>query len=98
MDGRRFDDWTRTVTAGVSRRSAAKALAGGAMAATMALLGSRQAAAVVCRGTDRLCRRDAQCCSNRCITGRCDCKPRGTGCSLDKACCSRVCLANGTCR
>ena len=98
MDGRRFDEWTRAVTIAASRRAALRAAAGGAVAGALGLLRATKVAAAnrtTCRGTGEVCRRDAQCCSERCRRGRCDCRDRGD-CSVDRACCSGRCV-DGRC-
>ena len=94
MDGRRFDQWTKTLNGGATRRTALKTMAGGAIASALAALGIGGVAAQDddrCRRTGRNCRRDEQCCSNRCRQGRCICLQNGATCTTDKACCSRRC-------
>ena len=94
MDGRRFDRWTRALAARVPRRVALRAAAGGAVAAALGLLPADAAEVVLrtlCRGTGEVCKRDTQCCSERCRHGRCDCRDRGD-CTVDRACCSGRCV------
>ena len=102
MDGRRFDAWTK---AGVrpTRRAALKALALAAFAAvaptgaaTVAAAAPPTGARLTCRGSGEVCRRDAQCCSDRCRRKRCDCRRKGAACLVDRGCCSGRCT-RGTC-
>lgn len=80
MDGRRFDEWTRMVARGASRRTALRAAAGGAIA-TLGLL--RSATAETTGGTDATCKcgfgghrfcqsehcdSDEECCSRKCVS------------------------------
>jgi hypothetical protein len=90
MDGNRFDEYTKALATGVSRRQVIKALAGGALAA---VFGARAApaaeAAPTCRVLGESCRTDATCCSGQNLfcqqigeTGarRCECETGFTAC------------------
>ena len=103
MDDCRFDNWTRLV----DRRTAAKGVAGGAAAALLTLtrtqLGIAQGDDVDiqadCRVNDAKCRRDNECCSNKCQVkgrkrkkrGKCVCAGQSAKCQRDRGCCSGVC-------
>jgi hypothetical protein len=86
MDGDSFDAWIKTLTAGHARRAVVRVVAAGALAAGLARLGLREAAAS-CRGTDDPCARDDQCCSNRCVHGNCRCSKTEAGCNRKADCC-----------
>jgi hypothetical protein len=106
VEHRRFDHLTKSVAARGSRRSALRLLGGSALAAGLARLGLRPAAAAPvgtadywdtnCRGRCAQCDRDGQCCSGRCQGGVCKCKRRGS-CFDDRACCSGRCR-HGRCK
>ncbi len=68
MDPTHFDELTRSLTDGSSRRRLLQGLAGGALAAVAAALGVADAAATHwgCLHVGKPCRRDRQCCSGRC--------------------------------
>jgi hypothetical protein len=68
MDGDRFDDLARGLSAAPSRRALLKGLAGGALAAALAALGAEGAGAghFGCRHVGKPCARNGQCCSGRC--------------------------------
>ena len=100
MDPRGFDALTRKLATGASRRTALRAIAGGGLASALALIGGRGAAAPLetaghnpgtCRAPGDVCNGDADCCSERCSTGRCLCRRRGAYCEVDRACCSGRC-------
>ena len=116
MDDCRFDNWARIV----DRRTAVGGFAGG-LAALLALgkaqLGIAQEDDVEidanCRVNGRQCRRNRQCCSNkcrkrgqnnadccsrRCRSGKCRCVPRNDRCNDNRACCSGNCGRDGFCR
>ena len=96
MDGERFDAIAK-VTATASRRGALRLLAGGLLTAVLARpraaagqLGTA-ANAGSCRAPGDICDGDADCCSERCRSGRCLCRRRGAACEVDRACCSDRC-------
>jgi hypothetical protein len=107
MEHRRFDQWTKSLAAGGTRRTALRLLGGSALATGLARLGLSPAAGepigseddkdANCRGTCAQCDRGGQCCSGRCDGGACRCKPRGS-CSHDRACCSGRCGGDGRCQ
>ena len=66
MEERRFDDLTRTLARGQSRRGVMRALGGSALAGLAALLGRNRTDAAVCRQGGATCLKDAQCCSGDC--------------------------------
>ena len=76
MDGQRFDELTRTLAAGASRRAALRILAGGAAAGFLTLVRGSGARADEggCKRTGKHCRRPDQCCSGVCLAdGTCGC-------------------------
>ena len=68
MDGNRFDELTRALTTGASRRTLLRRLAGGAAGGLLAHLGMREGAAQQCRQPGKLCNKNANCCSGLCDT------------------------------
>lgn len=101
MDPSRLDDLARRLAASAPRRVVAKAAAGAVLASLVGAPRSGAAAPVSterksCRGTGEICRRDGQCCSDRCFRGRCDCRGQGAFCTVDRGCCSGRC-GNGKC-
>ncbi len=77
MDHQRFDDLTRALASGTSRRTMLKRIAGGAAGATLAMMGADTLAAK-CRDIGKPCQSDAQCCSRFCSPDfKCAC-PAGT--------------------
>ena len=63
MDGRRFDDLTRSVA---TRRSVVKSLAGGVAGGLLALVGRGHVAADGCKAAGKRCKKGSQCCSGVC--------------------------------
>ena len=86
MDSNRFDDLTRSLAGGTSRRRMLKGLLGGAGAGALSLVGTHRAAAVA-RPVGATCIRPTDCTSGVCdrATRRCICPP-----SL--VVCNRVCV------
>jgi hypothetical protein len=107
MEHRRFDQLTKLMAAGGTRRTALRLLGGSALATGLARLGLSPAAGAPigtaddkdanCRGSCAQCERGGQCCSGRCEGGVCQCKPRGS-CAHDRACCSGRCGSDGRCK
>lgn len=105
MDGQRFDDLTRALGAGTSRRTLLKGIAGGALATLTSLLDptSSLATHTGCRHHGKPCRRDRQCCSKKCSRrGKCVCpggttKCGGTACvASTETCCTTPADCPGT--
>jgi len=77
MDGRRFDDITRSVGRFTSRREVIKGLAGTALAGVVAVraVGGAGAATLSCNSNEKCeakCgRENAICCNGKCILGGC---------------------------
>lgn len=82
MDGKRFDEWTRGLTGGTSRRTALRAAIGGAVAAALGVVRPSVGDAANAGGNDATCRcafggrkfcqserceSDGQCCSGKCV-------------------------------
>lgn len=82
MDGQRFDNLSRKLASGVSRRAALKTVLGSTAAGLLAVGARDRAAAVLCRQPGVLCAKDAHCCSGICDpdTNRCACPEGGTLC------------------
>jgi hypothetical protein len=98
MDGARFDNLTRAMTASDSRRRVLAGLVGGALG----LMGLRAADARRCSTAGDICREHANCCSGVCgekdRTGRrrCQCLSAADCPSLQNGCESTTCAA-GVC-
>ncbi len=77
MDGSRFDDLTKVLAAGTSRRRMLNGLLGGAAAGALSLVGLRRAGASHGRPAGATCIRNEQCASGICDpqTRRCACTP-----------------------
>lgn len=92
MDAQKFDQITKSLVAGRSRRQIIKGLAGGSLAGIVALVGVRESKAEGVRcNNDNQCRnkcdRDsARCCNGQCVRG---CGPNRT-LSLQTCECLRV--------
>ncbi len=95
MDGHRFDDWTRSLTASASRRTALQTITG--IVAGAIALRQATADAAVCREFGEICFGDKQCCSDRCRAGRCDCLRRRAPCRSNRDCCTGRCRKRRTC-
>jgi hypothetical protein len=75
MDGNRFDDLTKALAAGASRRGVLRGLAAAAAGAGLTLLGRRGAEAA-CRNFSRPCEEGDRCCRGAvCRGGACTCPP-----------------------
>ena len=113
MDGNKFDQLTRSLASGLSRRQMIKGLAGGAAGALGALVGARhEAGAEACREIRYPCEGGQECCPNLgCVAAsfegqseRC-CPPGQSGCGLEccpiGSCCQsgnqQICLTAGQC-
>jgi len=104
MDGTTFDRLARTMAGGLRpRRAVLKSLAGGALAAPLALAAD-EAAAGRCRKRLKTCTRAGQCCGRkvRCATSHgagsdtC-CGGQGATCSSDLTCCVPLFCNGGRC-
>lgn len=105
MDDRRFDELTRTLSAGpTGRRRVVKGLVGGAVATVLGRfgLGSADAqdveasAARRCR-SNRQCRDTQRCCNGRCINVLNDeraCGDCGVRCGANETCVNGACLSS----
>ncbi len=92
MEGQRFDEFARTLSEGVSRRTVLRRLGALAAGAGLALLGRGRGEAATCRGIGATCREHANCCLGNCgpkdRTGRrrCVCEAGEEYCGDDKCC------------
>lgn len=86
MDEHRFDDWTRTLAYGISRRRVLAGLTGSITAAGLALISRDNADAFICRGAGVLCTKDAQCCSGNCNDRMHQCNGWVEVCRFDSTC------------
>ena len=66
MDNQHFDQITKGLARSSSRRTAAKALAVGALGVALTRLTPTDAEAATCRRNGKPCRRNGQCCSGEC--------------------------------
>ena len=66
MESQQFDHITKGFTGAASRRTAAKALAVGALGVALTRLATPGAEAAGCRRNGKSCRRNGQCCSGEC--------------------------------
>jgi hypothetical protein len=105
MDAKRFEVLSRRVGEAASRRAAVAALATALAAPVLGRMGVDEAAAglpiVNCKAPGKKCKKNQQCCSQRCKKGkgRCLCNKKGRPCwkPLEGAeCCSQKCN-NGKC-
>ena len=106
MDNCRFDNLTRAIATQADRRTAVKRFAGGI--ATLAALarvelGLAQDGEVgiesSCTFNGDRCRKDSQCCSQRCRHKECKCADAGDKCRADAGCCKGYCRgSDNTCR
>ncbi len=103
MDGTHFDDWTRMLAAGTSRRRVLKGLLGGAGAGALSHLGLRRAGASHGRPPGATCLQNEHCASGLCDlqTRRCTCPgsttARGGQC-VSTACPAGTTLSGSTCQ
>ena len=87
MDGHRFDDLTRALAAGTSRRRVLKGLLGGAAGAALGSLGLGRGAAAAPRPVGATCIR-----ADHCASGLCDQRTRRCVCPPGLAACNGACL------
>jgi hypothetical protein len=98
MDGSHFDDFTKALLKGLSRRRLVLSLAAGALS----LVGNAGAEARACSSTGSVCRENANCCTGFCgaknATGRRTCQcTTPANCPIPGACHKATCVA-GLCR
>ncbi len=90
MDSHAFDEFTRALATGTSRRAVLRGLAGMAGSATLSLSALGHAAARRCRQIGRSCRSHADCCTDYCNNDnnlyQCTCPPGLGDCNGDSAC------------
>lgn len=99
MDGQRFDDLTRLIGTGRSRRGVLR-LIGGGLAAAVGLGGARQAGAQdKCLSEGSACFFDEECCDGfNCDGGFCaGCQSSGANCEFDEDCCGLLVCAGNVC-
>lgn len=98
MDGQRFDDLTRMIGTGRSRRGVLK-LIGGGFAVAIGVGSARNALAGACIPEAGACLTDDECCTGfNCDGGFCaGCQPDGSNCEFDEDCCGLLVCASGTC-
>jgi hypothetical protein len=101
MDEDRFDDLTRAIGGGESRRrvlAGAVALAAAAVGLGFELEDEQALAGKLCKPPGSPCGADRQCCAKKCNNRVCGCKGSGQPCfNLGIVCCSRRCK-RGKCR
>lgn len=92
MDGQRFDELTRLIGSGTTRRRILKLIGGGAAAG---LLRPGAARAGFCTGAGDSCAVDQTCCSQSCVDEVCQCSGTGSPCIDDGDCCANnECIEN----
>ena len=111
MDSSSFDHLVRRFGGALSRRDGAKALLAAAVGAVVIIQGDAQpdqdaaARANKPRPTGRCgdgsgkansCKKNSQCCTGWCASGRCRCKPNAMACANNDECCAGLCTA-GAC-
>lgn len=111
MDDCRFDNWTRMLGGLRDRRTAFKEVAGAGIAlislarADLGLAEEDDVLTEGCRLTGERCKRNNNCCSNKCKKGKkrgknnkgekeCRCLKNGRKCKKDAACCKGHCDRN----
>ena len=109
MDGRRFDQLTRSLAHGISRRGLFRVLTGGAIAGGFAARGRAAGAQqAYYLGPGEACYDDAQCLGADsplyCLDNGFEydgplncCAFEGSRCGFDEACCDSLSCFNGTC-
>ncbi len=103
MDGNRFDNLVRKLAEPQTRRRTLKTLAAGISASFATAVGlSETDAAKTCRGTDVVCRKNADCCTNQCSApdafGRRKCKcTLASDCPIPENGCLDPICSNGSC-
>lgn len=96
MDGQRFDELTRLIGSGATRRRMLKLFGGGA--AVAAGLGRlSEARAGFCTGAGDSCGFDDVCCSQSCVDEICQCSGTGSACIDDGDCCVDNVCDGGLC-
>jgi hypothetical protein len=96
MDGKRFDAWTKTLSAIGSRRAIVRAGAGAALAA--GLIGVGAADVEACKAPGARCRRHSgkRCCAGTvCRKRHCQCAAGATNCGA--GCCPHCCDGDACC-
>jgi hypothetical protein len=107
MDGQRFDEITKALATGASRRQILRGVVAGLVGALASGLSREHAAAARrCKGAGGKCTADRDCCQDdpaRCADGKCCPKPRycastGTCCPPGLKCCGDGECTAGSCR
>ena len=96
MESNRFDEFTKRLSTGISRRDLIKGLGSGVLGGALAMLGRSGADARSCRGLGRVCRNDANCCPNS------TCQPGAAGrkvctCAAGLKRCGGACIPVANC-
>jgi hypothetical protein len=105
MDQDRFDNLTRALARGTSRRQALKLLGGSLAGGLLSFLGVGDAAADDCKRNGKACKKNKQCCSGNCADGFCAplcppcdaCSTCSGGTCVSRCGPGQDCLGNGTC-
>lgn len=103
MSSERFDDLSRALARGSSRRTVLRAIAAGVVGGVLTLLGPSQAEAGVpvepgiCGTWGAFCRDDGDCCSSRCRLRRCRCSTEANPCVVTSDCCGQLVCFEGFC-
>lgn len=97
MDPRRFDDMTKRLTTGSSRRQVLKGLAGGALASALSFVGAGGVVARQCRDDGKNCKSDTECCSLFCNPATFTCAVAPPADTCDPACPTGALCVDGAC-
>ena len=93
--GRSFDELSRGLASGTLSRGKALKLMGAALVGgALGSLGGVAAADEECKPLNKKCRKNHQCCSNKCEGGKCApaCTATGGTCGSNADCCSGFCV------
>ena len=102
MDGNRFDQLTRVLAEGRTRRSTLKAIVGTVVGGLSGLLSATDVLGASCRKPAEVCRKNSDCCSNKCSapdrTGRSRCLcETSANCPKPGSACKAATCTNGVC-
>ncbi len=87
MDGQLFDDITRAVATGTSRRQLFRVMLGSVLGLTGATAAVREGSADECKGAGKACKKDSQCCAGLfCEAGSCQDESIRIACGTDEEC------------
>jgi hypothetical protein len=97
MDGRRFDEISRSLANPRSRRGMVKGIAGGVLAGALSLVGAGDVTARKCRDAGKNCKSDTECCSRYCDPNTYSCAATPPVATCDPACPPGASCLGGEC-